>query len=90
VEAAGAATVACASDADSARRCRRTPVRAPHGKQWLHQATFREALFSAYVYVVPWSGLMEPMPLDAAHIVADPDEKPSTRHAERHPILEHS
>jgi putative restriction endonuclease len=43
-------------------------------KQRLHQATFREAVISAYANRCAISGLPEPMLLDAAHIVADKDE----------------
>ncbi|MGC8519178.1 MAG: HNH endonuclease, partial [Steroidobacteraceae bacterium] len=44
-------------------------------KQRLHQATFREAVISAYSGRCALSGLPETMLLDAAHIVADGDEK---------------
>lgn len=44
-------------------------------KQRLHQATFREAVIGAYSGRCALSGLPEPMLLDAAHIVADGDEK---------------
>ena len=44
-------------------------------KQRLHQATFREAVITAYRGRCALSGLPEPMLLDAAHIVADRDEK---------------
>ena len=43
-------------------------------KQRLHQASFREAVISAYGGRCALSGLPEPMLLDAAHIVADKDE----------------
>jgi putative restriction endonuclease len=43
-------------------------------KQRLHQATFREAVITAYGGRCALSGLVEPMLLDAAHIVADRDE----------------
>lgn len=44
-------------------------------KQRLHQATFREAVIAAYNGRCAFSGLPEPMLLDAAHIVADVDER---------------
>ena len=44
-------------------------------KQRLHQATFREAVVTAYRGRCALSGLPEPMLLDAAHIEADRDEK---------------
>jgi putative restriction endonuclease len=44
-------------------------------KQRLHQASFREAVISAYNGRCAISGLPEPLLLDAAHIVADKDEK---------------
>jgi putative restriction endonuclease len=44
-------------------------------KQRLHQATFREAVISAYQSRCALSGLPEPILLDAAHIVADADEE---------------
>jgi putative restriction endonuclease len=43
--------------------------------QRLHQASFREAVISAYDGRCALSGLPEPLLLDAAHIVADQDEK---------------
>lgn len=43
-------------------------------KQRLHQASFREAVITAYKGRCALSGLPEPMLLDAAHIVADKDE----------------
>lgn len=43
-------------------------------KQRLHQATFREAVISAYKGRCALSGLPEPILLDAAHIIADKDE----------------
>ena len=43
-------------------------------RQRLHQATFREAVLSAYGQRCAISGLPEPRLLDAAHIVADQDE----------------
>jgi putative restriction endonuclease len=43
-------------------------------KQRLHQASFREAVISAYNGRCAVSGLPEPLLLDAAHIVADKDE----------------
>jgi len=43
-------------------------------KQRLHQASFREAVITAYNGRCALSGLPEPMLLDAAHIVADRDE----------------
>ena len=42
-------------------------------KQRLHQASFREAVISAYNGRCALSGLREPLLLDAAHIVADTD-----------------
>ena len=42
-------------------------------KQRLHQASFREAVISAYNGRCALSGLPEPLLLDAAHIVADTD-----------------
>jgi putative restriction endonuclease len=44
-------------------------------KQRLHQASFREAVISAYQGRCALSGLPEPMLLDAAHIISDGDEK---------------
>lgn len=44
-------------------------------KQRLHQASFREAVIAAYRGRCALSGLPEPMLLDAAHIVADADER---------------
>jgi putative restriction endonuclease len=44
-------------------------------KQRLHQASFREAVISAYGGRCALSGLPEPLLLDAAHIVADADER---------------
>lgn len=44
-------------------------------KQRLHQASFREAVISAYNGRCALSGLPEPLLLDAAHIVADRDER---------------
>lgn len=43
-------------------------------KQRLHQATFREAVFAAYNGRCAFSGLPEPLLVDAAHIIADKDE----------------
>ena len=43
-------------------------------KQRLHQASFREAVISAYNGRCALSGLPEPMLLDAAHIIEDRDE----------------
>jgi putative restriction endonuclease len=44
-------------------------------KQRLHQASFREAVISAYSGRCALSGLPEPLLLDAAHIVSDKDER---------------
>lgn len=44
-------------------------------KQRLHQASFREAVLEAYRGRCAFSGLPEPLLLDAAHIVADLDER---------------
>jgi putative restriction endonuclease len=44
-------------------------------KQRLHQASFREAVLEAYRGRCAFSGLPEPLLLDAAHIVADRDER---------------
>jgi putative restriction endonuclease len=44
-------------------------------KQRLHQALFREAVITAYNGRCALSGLPEPLLLDAAHIVADNDER---------------
>lgn len=44
-------------------------------KQRLHQASFREAIISAYDGRCALSGLSEPLLLDAAHIIADQDEQ---------------
>lgn len=44
-------------------------------QQRLHQASFRQAVLSAYGGRCAVSGLPEAMLLDAAHIVADADEK---------------
>jgi putative restriction endonuclease len=43
-------------------------------KQRLHQASFREAVITAYNGRSALSGLAEPLLLDAAHIVSDEDE----------------
>lgn len=43
-------------------------------KQRLHQATFREAILTAYGVRCALTGLPEPRLLDAAHIVVDRDE----------------
>ena len=43
-------------------------------KQRLHQASFREAVITAYSGRCAVSGLPEPLLLDAAHIVADKEE----------------
>jgi putative restriction endonuclease len=43
-------------------------------KQRLHQTCFREAVLAAYRGRCAFSGLPEPLLLDAAHIVADRDE----------------
>lgn len=43
-------------------------------KQRLHQATFRDAVITAYKGRCALSGLPEPMLLDAAHIISDADE----------------
>ena len=44
-------------------------------KQRLHQASFREAVIMAYKGRCALSGLPEPLLLDAAHIVADTNER---------------
>lgn len=44
-------------------------------QQRLHQATFRDAVISAYRGRCALSGLPEPLLLDAAHIVADGNER---------------
>ncbi len=44
-------------------------------KQRLHQASFREAVITAYNGRCALSGLPEPLLLDAAHIVSDNDER---------------
>jgi putative restriction endonuclease len=44
-------------------------------KQRLHQASFREAVITAYNGRCALSGLPEPLLLDAAHIVPDVDER---------------
>jgi putative restriction endonuclease len=44
-------------------------------KHRLHQASFREAVITAYKGRCALSGLPEPLLLDAAHIVADKDER---------------
>jgi putative restriction endonuclease len=44
-------------------------------KQRLHQASFREAVITAYDGRCALSGLPEPLLLDAAHIVSDTDKK---------------
>ncbi len=48
-------------------------------KQRLHQASFREAVITAYNGRCALSGLPEPLLLDAAHIVADKDESSASR-----------
>jgi len=57
------------SDSEPARRYALRAV-----KQRLHQATFRQAVITAYEGRCALSGLPEPMLLDAAHIIADRDE----------------
>jgi putative restriction endonuclease len=64
-----AGEVAMASDAFERRYALRTV------KQRLHQASFRDAVISAYRGRCALSGLPEPMLLDAAHIISDGDEK---------------
>lgn len=64
---AGASTLA--PDAFERRYALRTV------KQRLHQASFRDAVISAYRGRCALSGLPEPMLLDAAHIISDGDEK---------------
>ena len=44
-------------------------------KQRLHQASFREAVITAYNGRCALSGLPEALLLDAAHIIQDKDEK---------------
>jgi putative restriction endonuclease len=44
-------------------------------QQRLHQASFREAVISAYGNRCALSGMPEPMLLDAAHIISDGDEE---------------
>jgi len=44
-------------------------------KQRLHQASFREAVITAYSGRCALSGLPEPLLLDAAHIIADANER---------------
>jgi putative restriction endonuclease len=44
-------------------------------KQRLHQASFREAVVAAYNGRCALSGLPERLLLDAAHIIADKDER---------------
>ena len=44
-------------------------------QQRLHQASFREAVITAYAGRCALSGLREPILLDAAHIVSDTDER---------------
>lgn len=44
-------------------------------KQRLHQASFREAVITAYKGRCALSGLPEPLLLDAAHIIMDKDER---------------
>src|SRR5690349_858699 len=44
-------------------------------KQRLHQASFREAVITAYNGRCALSGLPEPLLLDAAHIIADKEEQ---------------
>jgi putative restriction endonuclease len=44
-------------------------------RQRLHQASFREAVISAYDGRCALSGLPDPLLLDAAHIVMDKDER---------------
>jgi putative restriction endonuclease len=44
-------------------------------KQRLHQASFREAVITAYKGRCALSGMPEPLLLDAAHIVSDLDER---------------
>jgi putative restriction endonuclease len=55
-------------------------------KQRLHQASFREAVITAYNGRCALSGLPEPMLLDAAHIIADKDEW--LGHPERYSALQ--
>ncbi len=58
---------------DSILRGRRYALRAV--KQRLHQASFREAVITAYGGRCALSGLPEQRLLDAAHIIADKDER---------------
>lgn len=66
----GATPATLAPPADSSER--RYALRVV--KQRLHQATFREAVITAYEGRCAFSGLPEPLLLDAAHIIADKDD----------------
>jgi putative restriction endonuclease len=56
-------------------------------KQRLHQASFREAVITAYRGRCALSGLPEPMLLDAAHIVEDRHELLGQPLVQRHPAF---
>lgn len=66
----GVASPGVSEDSAPARRYALRAV-----QQRLHQASFREAVISAYGGRCALSGLPEPLLLDAAHIIADGDEK---------------
>ena len=66
----GTNTMAVMEDSAPARRYALRAV-----QQRLHQASFREAVISAYGGRCALSGLPEPLLLDAAHIIADSDER---------------
>ena len=58
-------------------------------KQRLHQASFRDAVISAYQGRCALSGLPEPMLLDAAHIIADrKEDRGAACRAQRHSAVQ--
>lgn len=65
--------VASPGDSEDSAPARRYALRAV--QQRLHQASFREAVISAYGGRCALSGLPESLLLDAAHIIPDGDEK---------------
>ena len=69
----GATRSRCPGTAGDSAVERRYALRAV--KQRLHQASFREAVITAYNGRCALSGLPEPLLLDAAHIVADKHEQ---------------
>jgi putative restriction endonuclease len=73
------ARIAFSAEEDAALKPPETAVERRYAlrqvKQRLHQASFREAVITAYQGRCAVSGLKEPILLDAAHIIADKDER---------------